>query len=348
MITIEVNGVLRMYDMLWPLGVEYWFKKCAENGRNGVPLVVALHGRGEHPEVLQAQWDFMAVANASTNFRDKFVVLVPYGLGIDDKRSWNSHPQFHPMDPNDVAFIADMIPHAEAILKNYLLSRGVLLGSPAVGFDTKRQHLFGYSSGALMACRLAGVQTDVWTSVVALAASNGARSYKDGTEYRYPPNTPGGTKRTSLWLAVGGLDGTNPAGPQSTPGGGSNPDTFKVSTDTAAALALAGVAAPDDEKYAYAVRRAAWTVKDYLTYLKALFPNFGDDYASPKRLQPGLPGVIGSLRTRREWASASDDNPLVRFDYDENMTHTNLFLPLLNRWMTAADVWAFMRSVERP
>jgi poly(3-hydroxybutyrate) depolymerase len=351
-IQLEVNGVLRTYDLLLPTGFEHWFQQCATNGRNGLPLVVALHGWGQHPEVLQAQWDFITVANLSTSYDDKFVVLVPHGLGPDDRLSWNSHPQFHLMNPDDLATIVAMVDHAEGLIKNFLLSRGVTLGSPAVAFDVKRRHLFGYSSGALMALNLAGLWTNTFASVVALAGANGAKSFQSGTEYRYPPSLGTGTQQTSLWLAVGGADTTNPPGSDAAPGPG-NADTFTFSGEMKLALQDAGVPANEAQIYSYAVRKAVWTVQSYLDYLERLFvaPNdFPNNYLAPKA-DGTLPGVNNTLtRNYRMWARPLDptNNPRVWFDYDTAMTHKNLLEQGKNRWMTPTNVWAFMKSVAKP
>jgi poly(3-hydroxybutyrate) depolymerase len=351
-IEIEVNGVLRQYDLLFPTGGEYWFTQCALQNppRNGLPVVVALHGRGQRPEVLQAQWDFLTVANTSQSFDDKFVVLVPYGLAIDDKAAWNSHPEFQFTDPNDLAFLTVMLDHAETLVKEFLVSRGVTLGTPALGFDPKRKHLFGYSSGALMAFTWANSSVNTFASVVALAGANGAKSWQGATEYRYPPNGVGSNVQMSLWLAVGGLDPTNPPGTDAAPGPVTNPDQFTVSTTNKLALEAAGVPAPGDT-YAYSVRKAVWTVQDFLAQNRNAYPLFPNNYLAPKFPPATQSGVLGTqTRTYRLWARAADvaNNPRVRFDYDTAMNHTNMVVDVVNRWMTAGDVWTFMKTAALP
>lgn len=255
------------------------------------------------------------------------------------------------MNPDDVGFIDAVRADAQTRVLGYLLSRGVGVGTDA--FDPKRLHLFGYSSGALMAYRLAHAQPDVWSSVVAVAGGNGGRNTSTTTQWRFPPN-PGGTFRISTYLAVGGDstgvgvgDDTNPPG---NPALDPATDTVEFNKSFAfqAALEAAGVPPIPAGGFAYRVRKANHTIKDYLVYNRSQFTDFNDVYASPTTFGSGLVGVTGQpTRSFREWTRPST-SPRVRVEWDTAMTHTNLASAGVNRWLTAAQVWAFMKSVPRP
>jgi hypothetical protein len=358
-IAFEYGGLLREYELVLPVGFDFWFPQCAGAG---FPLVVAFHGYGQEVESFKADWDFATIMNTSSATADKFVAIYPYGLSVVNEpkslvkpwsppaRFWNSHPDATPLDADDPGFVEALVDHAAGIVASYLSSRGVNPGSPPAVFDVKRKHLFGYSNGAFLALRCASVHTDVWSSVVVVAGANGAKSNAAATEYRFPPNggVGVGTRRCSLWLNVGLADDTVRPG-DVTLDPTADPDTFLPSYTDRDSLAAAGVPVPQRTNLAGHTRKANHTVRDYLLYQQAQFANFNTNYALPSASGSSLPGVTGAnTRAYREWTrpSPNSDNPRVRLEFDSTMTHTNVTGP--NRWLTAASVWSFMKSVPRP
>jgi poly(3-hydroxybutyrate) depolymerase len=78
-IGLAYGGHQRSYELLMPVGIEHWYTTA------GLPLIVALHGFGNEPEVFKSQWDFDGLANLATLAENKFVVIVPHGLSVANK-----------------------------------------------------------------------------------------------------------------------------------------------------------------------------------------------------------------------------------------------------------------------
>ncbi len=95
--TLVHDGVMREFDFYAPPGWEHWAGKAWEQGRRGLPLVVALHGGGEDPLVFQKDWFFPRVwhlgldsdgnpgdpvpLNGNRSLENQFFVLYHYGQG---------------------------------------------------------------------------------------------------------------------------------------------------------------------------------------------------------------------------------------------------------------------------
>ena len=94
------DGVVREFDFHAPFAWQYWHERAyAEDGRQGLPIVIALHGGGQDPADFMQKWNFHSLINPSDedNWQDRFFVLYPFGfdsntlLGeLNVKRSWNT------------------------------------------------------------------------------------------------------------------------------------------------------------------------------------------------------------------------------------------------------------------
>ena len=94
--TLVHQGVMREFDFYAPPGWQHWVGKAWEQGRVGLPLVVALHGGAQDPLGFQEDWFFPRVWNlsfadgnpgdpvtpgAARALENQFFVLYPYGMG---------------------------------------------------------------------------------------------------------------------------------------------------------------------------------------------------------------------------------------------------------------------------
>lgn len=216
-IQLEINGVMREYELFIPSGAAYWAQETfTQSGRNGLPLIIMLHGYGNEPALLKDQWNIGAIIESSSVWDDKAFVLVPYGLseinksitlGDEPIRTWAAWPNLAPQHVVDETAINAMITHADGLVQNFFTDRGVTRAS----FDVDRIHLFGYSNGALMAFRMAFKYPDKFASIYAVCGADGGRTYQFGTLQINKPN-PLGTKKISLTLYVGGADQSVPPG----------------------------------------------------------------------------------------------------------------------------------------
>jgi hypothetical protein len=60
--TMIHDGLMREFDFWAPEGWEYWlYRRWVDEGRLGLPLVIALHGGGQSPEEFQEAWPFTQV-----------------------------------------------------------------------------------------------------------------------------------------------------------------------------------------------------------------------------------------------------------------------------------------------
>lgn len=114
------KGVVREFDFYAPFAWTYWHERAfAEDGRMGLPLVVAMHGEGQDQETISDE----------TNWQDRFFVLYPYGFDSSQ---------------NDVSFIRAAISAVENMLTIKLAQIGVT--RPPIDHD--RRFIFGYYSGS--------------------------------------------------------------------------------------------------------------------------------------------------------------------------------------------------------
>ena len=154
------NGVVREFEFYPPIGWPAWVERAyAEDGRRGLPLIVALHGGGQAPATLAASWPFplLFLNPDDMNWEDRFFVLYPYGFSYvpdltgEPARGWNTgFSGEYLTTQDDVGFVQAMIDAVEEMLQAKLDELGI--SGPAI--DVDRRFLFGYSMGGMMSYRL--------------------------------------------------------------------------------------------------------------------------------------------------------------------------------------------------
>lgn len=341
------DGVLREFELFAPTGWPYWLQQAhAQDGREGLPLVVALHGGGETPQTFGAHWPFFRLldptcADHLPGWEDKFYVLYPFGSSSSPRtacappgaadgeplRGWNTGFSGDIMPArDDVSFVVAAIGAAETMLQAELDRLGIVL--PAV--DEDRRFAFGYSMGGMMAYRLAHEVPDLLAALWVMAGTIGGRAHDGLTDLVV--NAPTG-RGVSLFVHHGGSDIVVPPGGGI--GGSPDPILSVASLARYAALPAADAAAyatsvlPVEEAVRIVVEHDGLPSTPVLTVLAA---SLGPLPASSHRIYTA--GALG-------------DNPTVSVYRDPSMAHTG-FATSSNRYFLPADVWDFFRRHPRP
>jgi poly(3-hydroxybutyrate) depolymerase len=204
------------------------------------------------------------------------------------------------------------------------------VGSTRRAIDRDRRFLFGYSMGGMMAYRLASEMPNSWAALWVMAAAFGGRSHDGLTPTVTHP--PRGHSSISLFAHHGDLDTLVPPGPYNDPSG------LALSTFLRDAYVATGVASPDAERYASALRHLAAAVQTYRTYNNCRRVAYD--------AQTALADVGGGMTSAQYTFRQDGDppNPEVIVYRDPLMEHTNF---IANRYFTAGDVWAFFKVHPR-
>ena len=334
---LEHKGLVREFDFYPPIGWPYWRQRVEEEtGRQGLPLIVALHGGGQNPLDFTANWPFANLFSGpdNANWEDRCLVLYPWGfapaslaLTREPVRGWNmGFASGFPVETGDVGFIKKMIDTVEELLQRELRTLGI--EGPAI--DPDRRFLFGYSAGGMMAYRLANRMPNHWAALWVQSAAYGGRA-ADGITARVT-NQPTGRHAVSLFAHHGEADVVVPPGPFNDPVG-LVPSEF--ATDVYEAV---GLTTPEAEEYTTSYRHLAAAVKAY-----RLHNNCKEDPFESLTTEPDVGG--GSASRKATWRQAGDPpNPEVVAYRDPDMDHTN-FVP--NRYFDIDDVWDFFKTHPR-
>lgn len=158
--TLEWGGMSRKYRLHRPLGDFDGEKR---------PLVVALHGYGDHPWFMEVYTGWSAKAD-----REKFFVVYPYGTAgsKDANLSWNGGSCCGVAlaeGEDDVGFVNNLITHLD---KKYSI-------------DLSRVYIVGFSNGALLTFRMSVETPKVAAKMAAVAGSVEGR-YKNSSYFRLP------------------------------------------------------------------------------------------------------------------------------------------------------------------
>jgi poly(3-hydroxybutyrate) depolymerase len=215
------DGLLREFRLFVPIGWPYWVERVfAESGRNGLPLVIALHGGGQDPENFSDDWPFHTLINSpdNANWEDRFFVLYPHGfaattLAGQPLRGWNAgFTGDIPPAQNDVAFIQEAVGAVENLLRAELEAARIRRAP----IDVHRRYAFGYSQGGLMAYKLAHDRPDVLAALWVMSAAFGGRNHEGLTPTI--TNDPQGSSTLSLFAHHGDPDAVVPPGAAQRPG----------------------------------------------------------------------------------------------------------------------------------
>jgi len=149
--TITSGETTRRYRIHLPL---------SRQGKEKIPLVVILHGYGDHPRFLEWYSGFSSKAD-----KEKFAVVYPYGTAgkADSALSWNAGfccASALANNIDDVAFIKKVI--SDAMEKNNL--------------DKTRVYIGGFSNGAMMAGLFADESPGTVAAAGMVSASVGGQS----------------------------------------------------------------------------------------------------------------------------------------------------------------------------
>jgi poly(3-hydroxybutyrate) depolymerase len=334
------DGVVREFEFYAPYGWPYWLERAStEDGRSGLPLVVALHGGGQSPANFAVDWPFPLLFNDAdnANWEDRAFVLYPYGFsyvpGLDGEpdRGWDTGftGTYLPVQ-NDVGFIKAMIAAVERLLEKELDQLGVRRRP----IDADRRFLFGYSMGGMMAYRLVKEMPDHWGALWVMAAAFGGRSHAELTPTVTHP--PQGRSSVSLFAHHGDLDILVPPGPHNDPSGLALSEFIR---DVHIATGLTNV---DAERYASSLRHLAAAVLTYRTYNNCRSTAYSVN-------EPPLNGLadVGGTNLSVQYTYRQDGspaNPEVTVYRDPLMEHANF---IANRYFQVADVWQFFKDHPR-
>ena len=326
---VTISGVVREFELFAPPGWEYFVEEnYSVNGRDGLPLLVMLHGGGQEVSGMKAAWPFGLISLGDKDLKDRFFVLVPYGsTTFDDPtgpfRGWNVGYTggIDAPDVDDVAFISAAVTRVKGWLDDQLTA----LGSSRKSIDPGRRFLFGYSNGGMMAYKLAASMGDTWAAMWVQSGSFGGKSESGITSL--VENTPAGTDPVALFVHHGDLD------ENVLPGTLGAVSELNVSTSGVARLNSQGILPPYDENYTRADRSCAGAT--------AVFKTLNGLQSAPYTDTTNNPDLAGgNTSRRREWRNTGGDPyPVV----DPAMTHTN-FTSSANRYFDADDVWAWFKS----
>lgn len=334
------EGVVREFEFYAPFGWQYWHERVhIEDGRLGLPLIVALHGGGQQPANFALDWPFPLLFNSATetNWQDRCFVLYPYGYSYmagptgDPLRSWNvGFSDTALVVQSDVGFIKAMIAAVERMLEKSLDDLNIR--RPPI--DANRRYLFGYSMGGMMSYRLANKMPDTWAALWVMSGAFGGRSHDALTAT--VTNPPQGRSSVSLFAHHGELDTVVPPGPRSVPAGLARSDVSTTLLDNV------GLTLAEAQQYAASFRHLAAAVATYRTYNNCKPTPFA-------LLEPPLNGqadVAGTNQSLKATYRQDGDppNPEVVVYRDPTMEHANF---VANRYFTAADVWQFFKDHPR-
>lgn len=142
---------------------------------NTYPLVVALHGYGDHPRFMEQYTNLSRKAD-----KEKFLVVYPYGTKNNSikKFSWNGGSccgEALNKNIDDVLFINNLV---EDLEKKYKI-------------DPKKIYLTGFSNGGLLTYRIASEKPDKFAAFAVVAGSIGGKSREKDPYYTIPtPKKP--------------------------------------------------------------------------------------------------------------------------------------------------------------
>ncbi|HUL05337.1 MAG TPA: alpha/beta hydrolase-fold protein [Candidatus Acidoferrum sp.] len=327
------NGLLREFRLYMPIGWPYWVERAfSEGGRNGLPLVIALHGGAEDPETFSDDWPFHTLINSpsNANWEDRFFVLYPHGfaattLANEPVRGWNTGfaGEVAP-GQNDVGFIRQAVAAVEEMLRAELAQVGIAHGP----IDADRRFLFGYSMGGMMAYKLAHELPDHFAALWAMSGAYGGRSHEGLTPTI--TNDPEGSFGLSLFAHHGEADVVVPPGPR-------NDQTGRTTSAFNRALYIAaGLQPADADAYAGSFRTLHAAVEEF-----KLYNDCEPGAASSSTVEADIGGGNGALKfvfQRR----GNPSNPEVVVYRDPAMAHTG-FTASPNRYFDAADVWDWFK-----
>ena len=332
------DGVVREFELFTPIGWEYWVERAfAEDGRNGLPLVIALHGGGQMPATFAEQWPFplLNYDPNSANWEDRFFVLYPYGfastprLDGEPARGWNTgFSGLYTEGRDDVGFLRTAVAAVEEMLRSALARAGIRRDP----IDRDRRFLFGYSMGGMMAYRMVHEVPDVFAALWVVSSAIGGRANEGLT--RTVTNDPRGTTSVSLFAHHGDNDLIVPPGPVGDPTGRAQ------SLVSVLLHSATGVPAADAAIHADSVRHLEAAVVGYISHNDCEPAPF-----STSSTEPDLAG--GTTSERRVFRQASgSSNPEVVVYRDPAMDHEG-FTSSANRYFRPADVWDFFKAHPR-
>jgi len=137
---------------------------------NSYPLVVALHGFGDHPRFIEQYSGLSRLADEK-----KFIVVYPYGSQhkTTQKFSWNGGSccgEAFNKKIDDVLFINN--------LTDYLTQK--------YNINSKKIYLTGFSNGGLLTYRIASEAPDKFAAFAVISGSIGGKIKKDDPYYTLP------------------------------------------------------------------------------------------------------------------------------------------------------------------
>ena len=339
------NGVVREFEFYPPVGWHYWHERVfTEDGRNGLPLVIALHGGAQPPSGFALDWPFPLVSNPAdeTNWEDRFFVLYPYGhayyhLGGEPVRAWNTGfaDDFLPAQ-SDVSFIQAAVDAVEEMLRRKLGELGVT--RPPI--DANRRFVFGYSMGGMMAYKLAHEIGDHCAALWVMAGAIGGRSHEGLTGTI--TNDPTGRSAVSLFAHHGELDVVVPPGPRQDTSG------RVQSTFVPDLYAVTGMPAAEIPVRKTSLRHLAAAIEIFKVHNDceptAYFNPLGTDGSTTSA--DDVAGAATSVKFvfRR---TGNPVNPEVIVYRDPTMEHGNFTSAGANCYFDAGDVWNFFKAHPR-
>lgn len=330
------DGVVREFEFYAPYAWSHWVERAfTEDGRDGLPLVVAMHGGAQNPANFATDWPFPLLINVAdtANWEDRFCVLYPYGFsyypGLDGlpSRGWNTgFSGAYMTTQDDVGFIRAAIDAVEAMMRKELRATG----SARRPLDPERRFLFGYSMGGMLGYRLASEMPDHWAALWAMSAAFGGRSH-DGLTSTVT-HAPRGRSSVSLFAHHGDEDELVPPGPN-------NDASGLVLSETINALYVAtGLDQASADIYTTSLRHLAAATLTYRTYNNCR----GTAY----QVLTGQT-TVGGANDATRYAYRRDDlaaNPEVVVYRDTEMRHPGF---IANRYFDEADVWEFFKTHPR-
>jgi poly(3-hydroxybutyrate) depolymerase len=335
------KGVVREFNLHIPWAWEYWHQRVFdEDGREGLPLVIALHGGLQDPEEFATNWDFPSLSNPNdpNNWEDRFVVIYPFGFPSTQVltvpgRSWNTgFAGEYPVVQSDVSFIGHAIAAVEQMLQRQLDELGVT--RPPI--DADRRFIFGYSAGGMMAYRLARKVPDTFAALWVMSGAIGGRAHELLTSTI--TNFPQGSSSASLFAHHGELDVIVPPGPIGDVTGREYP---MPAIDLYAAT---GMPIGDRPVYKGTVRHLAAAVEAYRAY---------NDCERNPTVTLNNVNINGNLTSKRyEFRQASGaSNPEVIAYVDPDLDHTNYPKEPVPagqvRYFGVREIWDFFKGHPR-
>lgn len=148
--TFKFNPSTREYLLHLPSGYK---------DSNSYPLVIALHGFGDHPRFIE---QYSGLSRLSD--KEKFIVVYPYGLQNTKtkKFSWNGGSccgEAFNKKNDDVSFINQLV---DQLIKKY-------------NIDPKRIYLTGFSNGGLLTYRIAAQTPEKYAAFAIVSGSIGGK-----------------------------------------------------------------------------------------------------------------------------------------------------------------------------